>query len=480
MTGQATGDTEDLSTLAAEDLGRVHIVGIGGVGMLGVARLLLTRGIPVSGSDIKEWPALETLRALGATIHLGQARENIANVDTVVYSTAIPADNVELAQARRRGLRVLHRAEALVTAMNGRQVVAIAGTNGKTTTTSMTTTVLQHCGVDPSFFIGGEFADAGVGAHHGSGQHFVVEADESDRSFLLYSPFVAILTNLEADHLNTYGDMAGLETAFRQFVDRVDPKGFVVVCADDAGAAQLGAYARSTGRTVYSYGRAADADLRLTEEASDVAGTSYVAMLDGVKVGAVSVPVPGVHLALNSAASLLTAVKLGLEPAKAVEALGQFRGVRRRFERKGVAAGVRVYDEYAYHPTSMTAALGTLRELAGSGRLIVVFQPYRMYRTVAFQDEIARALALADEVVVMEVFGPGEERGPGQGGAPLARAVALPPEQVVFEPSWSAVATEVVRRARPGDLVVTMGAPPISMLGTEILTALEEQPGLVS
>ncbi|GAA3389923.1 UDP-N-acetylmuramate--L-alanine ligase [Cryptosporangium minutisporangium] len=472
--------TEDLSKLSAEDLGRVHVIGIGGVGMLGVARLLLTRGIPVSGSDIKEWPALETLRALGATIHLGQAPANVADVDTVVYSTAIPADNVELVEARRRGLRVLHRAEALVTAMNGRQVIAIAGTNGKTTTTSMVTTVLQHCGVDPSFFIGGEFADAGVGAHHGSGQHFVVEADESDRTFLLYSPYVAIITNLEADHLNTYGDMAGLEAAFRQFIDRVDRNGVVVVCADDAGATRLGEYARSTGRRVFTYGRAADADLRLTEEASDVAGTSYVAVLNGVKLGAVSVAVPGVHLALNSAAALLTAVKLDLDAGKAVESLGQFRGVRRRFELKGVAAGVRVYDEYAYHPTSMTAALTTLRGLAGQGRLIVAFQPYRMYRTVAFQDEIAASLGLADEVVVMEVFGPGEERLPGQGGAPLARAVPLPPDQVVFEPSWSAVATEVVRRARPGDLVVTMGAPPISMLGAEILTALEEQAGLVS
>ncbi|WP_035857061.1 UDP-N-acetylmuramate--L-alanine ligase [Cryptosporangium arvum] len=468
--------TEDLSRLSAEDLGRVHVIGIGGVGMLGVARLLLTRGIPVSGSDIKEWPALETLRALGATIQLGQTAGNVHGVDTVVYSTAIPADNVELVEARRLGLRVLHRAEALVTAMNGRQVIAIAGTNGKTTTTSMVTTVLQHCGVDPSFFIGGEFADAGVGAHHGSGQHFVVEADESDRSFLLYSPFVAILTNLEADHLNTYGDMAGLEAAFREFVDRVHPKGFVVVCADDAGAVRLGDYARSTGRQVFSYGRSEEADLRLTEEAGDVAGTSYVARLAGEKLGAVSVPVPGGYLALNSAAALLAAVKLDLDPGKAVESLGQFRGVRRRFELKGVAAGVRVYDEYAYHPTSMTGALTTLRTLAGTGRLIVAFQPYRMYRTVAFQDEIAQSLALADDVVVMEVFGPGEVREPGQGGAPLARAVPLPAENVVFEPSWSAVAAEVVSRARPGDLVVTMGAPPISMLGTEILAALEEQP----
>jgi UDP-N-acetylmuramate--alanine ligase len=466
----------DLTGVVAEDLGRVHVIGIGGVGMLGLARLLLTRGITVTGSDIKDWPALESLRALGAVVHLGHSTSNLDGVDTVVYSTAINPDNIEFAEARRRGLRVLHRAEALVTAMNGRQVVAVAGTNGKTTTTSMMTAILQHCGADPSFFIGGEFADAGVGAHHGSGRHFVVEADESDKTFLLYKPYVAMITNLEADHLNTYGDMAGLEAGFQQFLDGVAANGYVVVCLDDPGAARLGAYARSIGRTVYTYGRDPGADLRLTDEVADVGGTAYVAVLDGVRVGAVSIAVPGVHLALNSAAALLTGLRLGLDPERAVEALGTFRGVRRRFELKGTAGGVRVYDEYAYHPSSMTAALTTLRVLAGEGRLLVAFQPYRMYRTVAFSAEIAEALGLADDVVVMEVFGPGEERAPGEGGAPLARSVPLPPGQVVFEPSWSGVAPEIVRRARPGDLVVTMGAPPISMLGAEILTALEERP----
>ncbi len=465
----------DLTGVTAEDLGNVHVIGIGGVGMNGVARLLVTRGIPVSGSDMREWPALDALRALGAKIHMGHDVSNLDGVDTVVYSTAIREDNLELAEARRRGLRVLHRAEALVTAMNGRQSIAVAGTNGKTTTTSMMTTVLQHNGMDPSFVIGGELAEIGSSAHHGSGEHFVVEADESDKTFLLYSPTVAIVTNIEADHLDTYGDLAGVEAAFAEFADRITDDGFLVVCADDPGAMRLAEYARGKGRTVFTYGHAEDADLRFTGLKTDITSSTYQALLDGETVGFVTVNVPGAHIALNSGAALLTALKLGVPAANAIEALASYRGVRRRFEHKGTVDGVRVYDEYAYHPTSMDVSMRTVREVTGDGRLIVVFQPYRLYRTIAFEAGLAAALDLADEVIVMEVFCPGEEREPGQGGAALARALTLAPEHVVFEPSWSAVAPEVARRAREGDLVLTMGAPPISMMGEEILTALADR-----
>ncbi len=463
----------DLTGVTAEDLGRVHVIGVGGVGMNGVARLLASRGIPVSGSDIKQWPALDALAALGVTIHMGHSASNLDGVDTVVYSTAIKDDNLELAEARRRGLRVLHRAEALVAAMNGRRVVAVAGTNGKTTTTSMMTNVLQHCGADPSFVIGGELAGVGSSAHHGTGEHFVVEADESDKTFLLYQPFAEIVTNVEADHLDTYVDLAGVEAGFAEFADRLVPDGFLVVCADDPGAVRLGAHARAQGRAVYTYGRGEGVDLRLTEEVSGIAGTSYVAVLDGERLGTVTIGVPGPHLALNSGGALLAGVRLGMPAKGVIEALNGYRGVRRRFELKGVVDRVRVYDDYAYHPTSMAAQLQTVRAVAEGGRVLVVFQPYRLYRTLMFGDGIAEALSLADEVIVMEVFCPGEERLPGQGGAALARAVALPESSVVFEPSWSAVAPEVARRARAGDLVLTMGAPPISMMGEEILAALQ-------
>jgi UDP-N-acetylmuramate--alanine ligase len=463
-----------LTELTAEDLGRVHLVGVGGVGMSGLARLLLTRHIPVSGSELRDWPALAGLRALGGTIYMTHEPSNLDGADTVVYSTAIPQDHLELVEARRRGLRVLHRSEALAAAMAGRRTVAIAGTHGKTTTTSMVTAILQHAGQDPSFVIGGEISEVGSNAHHGSGEHFVVEADESDRSFLLYRPFVAIVTNIDADHLNTYGDLSGLEDAFLEFSRLVEPGGFLVTCADDPAARRLADRAREAGVSVYTYGEADDADLRMTEIVSSASGVRYLGEFEGASLGEITLRVPGRHLGLNSAAAVLTTLKLGVPLESIVEALGSFQGVRRRFELKGTVDGVRVYDEYAYHPTSMTAALNTLREVAGDGRLIVAFQPYRVYRTRDLESEMATALAIADEVVILEVFGPGEVREPGQGGAALTAAVDLPAGAKVFVPEWDEVADEVVRRARAGDVVVTMGAPPISLMGDELLAALAD------
>jgi UDP-N-acetylmuramate--alanine ligase len=458
--------------LTAEDLGRVHLVGVGGVGMSGLARLLLTRGIPTSGSELKDWPALAGLRALGGTIHMRHDPSNLDGVDTVVYSSAIPADHLELVEARARGLRVLHRSEALAAAMAGRQTLAIAGTHGKTTTTSMLTAILQHAGLDPSFVIGGEIAEVGSNAHHGTGQFFVAEADEHDRSFLNYRPHVAIVTNIDADHLNTYGDLAGLEDAFAEFCRLVGPEGFLVLCADDTATRRLADRMRAEGRRVETYGEADDATLRLSELRSVGQSVRYLGFLDGRPLGEISLPVPGRHLGLNSAAAVLTASRLGVPPDQIVDALAAFPGVRRRFELKGVADGVRVYDEYAYHPTAMTAALETLRDVAGDGRLLVVFQPYRVYRTRDLRTEIATALAIADEAIVMEVFGPGETREPGDGGIALTATVALPPDRKVFVASWEDVAGEVRQRARSGDVVVTMGAPPISLMGDELLAAL--------
>jgi UDP-N-acetylmuramate--alanine ligase len=458
--------------LTAEELGRVHLIGIGGVGMCGLARLMLMRGVPVTGSELREWPQLAGLKALGGTVFMSHQTSNLDGADTVVYSTAIPADHLELVEARERGLRVLHRSEALAAVMSDRRAIAVAGTHGKTTTTSMVTTVLQHAGLDPSFVIGGEISEAGSNGHHGSGEYFVVEADESDRSFLRYDPFVAIITNIDADHLNTYGDVAGLTDGFVEFAQRTRPGGFVVTCADNPGTRELAERVRAAGFTVYTYGEAEDADLRLTEITSSVRGVRYIATLDGQSLGEFSVPTPGRHLGLNSAAAALTALRLGLSTETVVEALAAFPGVRRRFELKGMADGVRVYDEYAYHPTSMTAAITALREVAAPGRLVVVFQPYRMYRTRDFQTEIAAALALADEVVVLEVFGPGELREPGEGGVALTAAIDLPADAKIFVPDWDQVAAEVAVRAQEGDVVVTMGAPPISLMGDELLDAL--------
>ncbi len=470
MTAQFT----PAGTLTAEDLGTIHLIGVGGVGMSGLARLFLTRGIPVSGSELREWPSLVGLRALGATVHMTHEASNLDGVVTVVYSTAITQDHIELVEARRRGLRIMHRSEALAAAMTNRQTIAVAGTHGKTTTTSIMTVILQHAGQDPSFVIGGEISEAGSNGHHGTGPHFVAEADESDKSFLIYRPHVAIVTNIEGDHLNNWGDLDGLKAGFLQFAELTDADGFVVTCADDPGVQGLIAALRAQGRTVYTYGESEGADLRLTDVVSSVSGVRYQAVLEGKPLGEIMLALPGRHMGLNSAAAVLTALKLGIPLTSVTEALQAFPGVRRRFERKGIAAGVRVYDEYAYHPTSVKAALRTLREVAGDGRLLVVFQPYRVYRTRDLQAELAEGLSLADEVICMEVFGPGEVRQPGEGGVALTAAVDLPAGHKVFVPSWEDVPAEVVRRSRPGDVVVTMGAPPISLMGDELLAALTE------
>jgi len=457
------------------ELGHVHFVGIGGAGMSGIARVLLARGTRVSGSDAKDSRAVVALRALGATIHLGHAAEHVDGVDTVVVSTAIRPDNPELVAARERGLRVLIRAEALAACMVGRRGIAVAGTHGKTTTTSMLTVAVQHCGVDPSFAIGGDLNEAGSNAHHGSGELFVVEADESDGSFLAYRPYAAIITNVEADHLDHYGNADAVDRAFEEFVATVDPAGFLVVCADDPGSRRLGEHARALGVDVRTYGTADDADLRLDNLTISGTTSRYQPVLRGRRLPTVTLAVPGKHLALNSGAALLLAVGLGLPEALLTEGLAGFSGVRRRMELKGTVGGVRVYDDYAHHPTELVAQLLASREVAGQGRLVVAFQPHRYSRTLAFAAEFGKALGLADEVIVMEVYAAGEDPVPGATGATVAAAVPLPPEQVLFEPSWTAVPARLAERARPGDLVLTLGAGDVTAIGPEVLRLLSGQ-----
>jgi UDP-N-acetylmuramate--alanine ligase len=458
---------------APEELGAVHFVGIGGAGMSGIARILLARGVPVSGSDRRDTPTLLALRALGAEVAVGHDAAHLAGADTVVVSTAIRDDNPELAAARARGLRVLPRAVALASVMAGRRSVAVAGTHGKTSTTSMLTVAVQACGVDPSFAIGGDLNESGSNAHAGEGDVFVAEADESDRSFLLLAPFGAIVTNVEADHLDNYGDLAAVEAAFDRFLQTVDPAGFVVVCADDAGAARL--RGAPTPARLRTYGLAEDADLRLADLRVGVDETSYTAVLDGAELGRVRIRVPGEHMALNSAAALLAGLELGLPVAELMEGLARFGGVHRRFELKGVVAGVRVYDDYAHHPTEVRAQLRAARAVAGEGRLVVAFQPHLYSRTQEFAEGFGEALGMADEVVVMDVYGAREDPVPGVTGAMVADAVPLPADRVLFQPSWSATAPALAARARAGDLVMTMGAGDVSMVGPEVLDVLRKR-----
>ena len=450
---------------------RIHLIGIGGAGMSGIARVLLARGVAVSGSDARDSRGLAALRALGADVHVGHDAGHVDGAGTVVISSAIRETNAELAAARASGLRVVKRAEALAELLQGHRAVAVAGTHGKTTTTSMLTVALQHCGTDPSFAIGGDLNEAGSNAHHGAGDLFVVEADESDGSFLVYRPFAAVVTNVEPDHLDHYGDAASVEAAFASFVRTVDPLGFVVVCADDDGAARLAEEARAEGIDVRTYGTSPSAHLRLEELEVSGGGSSYRAVLRGRDLGLVRLQVAGEHLARNSAAALLAGIGLGLPEDLLVEGLGGYTGVRRRMELKGTAGGVRVYDDYAHHPTEVRAQLVAARTMVGEGgRLVAVFQPHLYSRTAQFAQGFGDALGLADEVVVMDVYGAREDPVPGVTGALVAEHV--PHGRVVFEPSWSAVPAAVVARAAPGDLVLTLGAGDITQLGPEVLRLL--------
>jgi UDP-N-acetylmuramate--alanine ligase len=440
--------------------------------MSGIARIMLARGLPVQGSDVKDSRTLSALRALGATVHLGQDPGQLDGADTVIVSSAIRESNPELAEARRRGLRVLPRAAALASMMAGRRAVAVAGTHGKTTTTSLLTVALQHCGADPSFAIGGHLNESGANAHHGSGDIFVAEADESDGSFLLYDPQVAIVTSVELDHPDYYADVEAVHAAFADFADRLEDDGILVACADDEGARRLTDRARRRGVDVRTYGEAPDADLRVAGLRMQGTEAAFDAILRGRRLGPVELRIPGRHNALNAAAALTAGLALGFPSTDLREGLAGFTGTRRRFELKGSAGGVRVFDDYAHNPTKVAAVLAAARTAAGSGRVVVAFQPHRYTRTAAFLTEFGAALGLADEAVVMEVYGAGEDPIPGVSGAVLAARVQRPPKHVAFEPSWSAVAQRLVERTRPGDIVLTLGAGDVTMIGPEVLTLL--------
>jgi UDP-N-acetylmuramate--alanine ligase len=453
-------------------LGRVHFVGIGGAGMSGIARIMLARGVSVSGCDAKDSRPLAALRARGAVVEVGHDAAHVAAADTIVVSSAIRPSNPELVKAVDTGRRVLPRAAALAAVMAGRRGVAVAGTAGKTTTTSMLTVAVQACGGDPSYAIGGDLNEPGSNAHLGTGELFIAEADESDRSFLLLSPDAAVITNVEADHLDNYGSADAVLAAFVDFLDRVTPGGVVALGADDPGAAGLAQAARERDLRVVTYGLVDGADVRVVGLELAGIGSRFEIVALGRRLGPVALRVPGAHNAVNAAGALAIGLQLNLSFTDMARGLAEFSGARRRFELKGEVGGIRVYDDYAHHPTKVRAALTAARHVAGTGRLVVVFQPHLFSRTRDFAADFAAVLALADIVVVMDVFAAREDPVPGVTGALVADAIPLDPGAVVYEPSWSAVPDLVAGLARPGDLVLTVGAGDVTMLGPEILAAV--------
>jgi len=470
--------------VALGELGRVHFIGIGGAGMSGIARIMLARGTAVSGSDSASSATLDELAGLGARVHAGHAAGQLADADTVVVSSAIRESNPELAEARRRGLRVLHRAAALASLMAGRRVIAVTGTHGKTTTTSMITTVLLETGAGPAYAIGGVLAATGAGAADGAGEYFVAEADESDGSFLMYAPDVAVVTNVEADHLDNYGTEQAYRESFRGFLGKVTPGGLLVTSADDPGTTELAGHARELGLRVITYGTSATAGYRVTNVTASGMETTFLVTTGLVTTGlvttgtggapgrgtAVRLGVPGQHNALNAAAAFAVAVELGIEPARAASALASYRGAARRLEPKGEAGGVRVLDSYAHHPTELAADLRAAREVAGgAGRVIAVFQPHLYSRTRIFAAAFGAALGLADEAVVLDVYAAREDPEPGVTGRLVADAV---PGGAHYVADFADVPKAVAALAAPGDLVLTMGAGDITLMGPLVLAEI--------
>jgi UDP-N-acetylmuramate--alanine ligase len=444
---------------------RVHLVGIGGAGMSAIARILAQRGHQVSGSDLHESRAVTGLRALGIRVEIGHDASNLEDAEAVVISTAVPDTNPEVRAARVRSIPIVPRARMLADILGDDRGVLVAGTHGKTTTTSMLVVALHATGVDPTFAIGGELNEAGTNAHAGTDPVAVAEADESDRSFLAFTPDVAIVTNIELDHPEVYRDLDDVIGAFDAFLARRRPDGHAIVCIDDAGVRRL---LPLLDGAVTTYGRSADAQVRLVERdggpAVIIAGSTYHLALG----------VPGEHNLLNATAALAACAVLGAPVHSALEGLARFRGATRRFQHLGEIQGVVVVDDYAHHPTELRATLAAART-TGAQRIICVVQPHRYSRTAVLGEELGRAAAAADLVVVTEVYGAGEPAVPGVNGLMVANAALAAGARVHFESHLAAVPQLLRSEVRAGDLVLVTGAGDVSQVGPALLALLMER-----
>ena len=460
-----------------DELGGVHFIAIGGSGMNGIASMMLAHGIRVSGSDRQDSKYLRSLEAEGARVYVGHRAEQLGDATTVVVSSAIREDNPELLEARRRGLRVMHRSAALGSLLLGRRGIAVAGTHGKTTTTAMIAHVLGGCGFDPSFVIGGALTGTSSGGHLGSGDVMIVEADESDGSFLQYPCEVAVVTNIDPDHLSNWGSAENYADGFLRFATAASVR-LLVTSADDPGAVALTEQVRrrtaagSTGPEIMTFGTSQQADVQI--KGIHLVGTGSSFELDWAgHGGAVELTVPGHYNVLNAAAAYAAAIWLGIDEVEVRRQLTTYQGTYRRFQLIGVPNNIRVYDDYAHHPTEVLNTLVAARTGVGAGRVVVCFQPHLYTRTRDFWRELAHALEQADEAIVMDVCGDREDPIPGIDGAMVANAVTPGTAHVTYQPVWDEAAPTVARIARPGDLVITVGCGDVTKVAPQIVDEIQ-------
>ena len=462
--------------MSEERIKQVHFIGVGGVGMSGIARVAHDQGMQVSGSDIKESRYTTQLREAGITVFIGQKAENIPEGDpVVVISTAILENNPELIEARRRGLEIWHRAQMLAHLGVGLDTLAVAGTHGKTTTSSMLASALDALGADPTFLIGGIVRAYGTNAHSGTGDHYVVEADESDKSFTYLSPKAVLVTNIEADHLDHYKDLDEIYDKFHDFMGLVPEDGVIVACGDEPHVVEI---ARSEGRRMYTYGFNEGCDVRITSYEPHGIGSRYTAVMpDGTQVEGAIKQNPGRHNVLNATGVVTLLWALGFDAAKVAQALSGFAGVRRRFDLVGEVGGVTVVDDYAHHPTEIAATISAAAGL-GYKHVHVLFQPHRYSRAPLFtqvlHDEFGAAFDKADSVTFMDVYPAGEAPVPGVSGKTFLNVV-LEHEghpQADFVAHRVDVVPHLMDKLQPGDLVITMGAGDVTAMGPQIIDAL--------
>jgi UDP-N-acetylmuramate--alanine ligase len=444
----------------------VHMVGIGGTGMCGIAEVLINLGYPVSGSDVASNVATRRLKRLGAKVRLGHKAAFVHGADVVVTSSAVGEDNPEVIEARRMGIPVIPRAEMLAELMRLKYGIAVGGAHGKTSTTAMIAEVLTHAGLDPTVVIGGRVGKLRSGAKLGFGELMVAEADESDGSFLKIKPTIAVVTNIDREHLDHYRDLAEIQDTFSEFLSRVPFYGAAVVCLDDPNVRDI---LPRVDRKTITYGLSSDADVEATEVEVKGFESTYVARADGRKLGKVTLALPGRHSIYNSLAAVAVSLELDVPFKRIAEGLAQFRGVDRRLQRRGKALGATVIDDYGHHPTEIAATLAAIREGFGS-RTVVVFQPHRYSRTRALLEEFGGAFFLADRVIVTDIYAAGEKRLNGVSGSSVADALVRHGHPAVtYQPDMAAIPTLLREVLQPGDILLTLGAGDVWKLGDDLV-----------